>query len=370
MPKPDLHWQEQTQFNAALDAALLHNRVAFTIDAFHSKTRDLLLLVNVPITTGFNLQLQNVGSVQNNGVELSVTTTNIERPTVTWRSTLTISHNHNKVLDLGTKSDPVTGKPVAVTQFTVTPRTGNFFDPSDVYLVRVGEPLGSIYGYQVAGLWQVGDQCYLTNTVECTPGEYKIVDQLTVDTNSTPDGIPDVADGKITAADRVILGRGEPKFYGGFGNTLTYRRFTLDAFFSFTYGNKIINAGKAYGCLAIMQANERTCVLDRWTPTHTNTDVPRPNRDRARLLYSTFVEDGSYLRLQTLTLGYELPAGLIPGTVATRLYVTAQNLFTITGYSGFDPDVNSEGGDERFGLIDIGAYPRQRVWNFGLTTTF
>ena len=370
MPNPDLHWEEQTQFNAGLDAALLHNRVAFTIDAYHSKTRDLLLLVNVPITTGFNQQLQNVGSVQNNGVELSVTTTNIERPKLTWRSTLTISHNHNKVLDLGTRSDPVTGKPVAVTQFTVTPRTGNFFDPSDVYLVRVGEPLGSIYGYQVAGLWQVGDQCYLTNTVECTPGEYKIVDQLTVDTNSTPDGIPDVADGKITAADRVILGRGEPKFYGGFGNALTYRRFTLDAFFSFTYGNKIINAGKAYGCLAIMQANERTCVLDRWTPTHTNTDVPRPNRDRARLLYSTFVEDGSYLRLQTLTLGYELPRGLIPGTVATRLYVTAQNLFTITGYSGFDPDVNSEGGDERFGLIDIGAYPRQRVWNFGLTTTF
>src|SRR5436309_3185364 len=370
MPNPDLHWEEQTQFNAGLDAALLHNRVAFTIDAYHSKTRDLLLLVNVPITTGFNQQLQNVGSVQNNGVELSVTTTNIERPTLTWRSTLTISHNHNKVLDLGTRSDPVTGKPVAVTQFTVTPRTGNFFDPSDVYLVRVGEPLGSIYGYQVAGLWQVGDQCYLTNTVECTPGEYKIVDQLPLDTNSTPAAIPDLPDVKITAADRVILGRGEPKFYGGFGNALTYRRFTLDAFFSFTYGNKIINAGKAYGCLAIMQANERTCVLDRWTPTHTNTDVPRPNRDRARLLYSTFVEDGSYLRLQTLTLGYELPRGLIRGTVANRLYVPAQNLFTITGYSGFDPDVNGEGGDERFGLIDIGAYPRQPVWNFGLTTTF
>src|SRR5213075_3117813 len=124
--------------------------------------------------------------------------------------------NSNTVLDLGTRPDTA-GRPVAVLQLApFSPRTGNFFDPSDVYLVRVGEPLGSIYGYQVAGLWQVGDQCYLTNTVECTPGEYKIVDQLTVDTNSTPDGIPDVADGKITAADRVILGRGEPKFYGGF----------------------------------------------------------------------------------------------------------------------------------------------------------
>jgi TonB-linked SusC/RagA family outer membrane protein len=356
MPNPDLHWEEQTQFNAGIDAALLHNRVAVTIDAYRAKTRDLLLFVNVPVTTGFNQQLQNVGSVQNRGVELSVTTTNIERPKVTWRSTLTVSHNHNKVLDLGTRPDPITGNPVAVTEFTVTPRTGNFFDPSDVYLVRVGEPLGSIYGYRVAGLWQVGDPCYLTNALDCTPGEFKIADLN--------------GDSAITAADRTILGYGEPKFYGGFGNTLTYGRFTLDAFVNFTYGNKIINAGKAYGCLAIMQANERTCVLDRWTPTHTNTDIPRPNRDRARLLYSSFVEDGSYLRLQTLTVGYQLPTGLIPAASTTRLYVTAQNLFTITGYSGFDPDVNSQGGDARFGLIDIGAYPRQRVWNFGLTTTF
>jgi len=198
MPNPDLHWEEQTQFDAGLDAALLHNRVTFTFDAYHSKTRDLLLLVNVPITTGFNQQLQNVGSVQNNGVELSVTTTNIERPKLTWRSTLTISHNHNKVLDLGTRPDPVTGKPVAVTEFTVTPRTGNFFDPGDVYLVRVGEPLGSIYGYQVAGLWQVGDQCYLKNALDCTPGEFKIADLN--------------GDSAITGADRTILGYGEPKF--------------------------------------------------------------------------------------------------------------------------------------------------------------
>ena len=137
------------------------------------------------------------------------------------------------------------------------------------------------------------------------------------------------------------------------------------------YGSKVINAGDAYGCLDIMQANERTCVLDHWDSTHTNTIIPRPNRDRARSLYSTFVEDGSYLRLQTLTLGYDLPAGLLFGGAASaRVYVTGQNLFTITGYSGFDPDVNSQGGDPRFGLIDIGAYPRSRMWNFGIRATF
>ena len=355
MPNPDLHWEERTELNVGVDAGLLRNRVAFTLDAYRSKTTDLLLLMDVPVTTGFSQQLQNVGAVQNRGVELSVTTSNIERPKLTWRSTLSLAHNSNKVLDLGTRPDSL-GNRVPIQQFTVAPRTGNFFSPSDVYVIQVGQPLGSIYGYQVTGLWQTGDPCYLKNAGECTPGEFKIVDIN--------------GDSAITAADRVILGRSEPKFYGGLGNTLTFGPFSLDAFLNFSYGNKVINAGEAYGCLAIMQANERACVLDRWTPTHTNTSVPRPNRDRARLLYSTFVEDGSYLRLQTLTFGYQLPAGLIPGAVSTRLYVTGQNLFTITGYAGFDPDVNSMGGDPRYGLIDIGAYPRQRVWNFGLTTTF
>ncbi|HEY6156361.1 MAG TPA: TonB-dependent receptor [Gemmatimonadales bacterium] len=359
MPNPDLHWEQKTEFNAGLDGAVLDNRVAFSLDVYRSKTRDLLLLMNVPVTTGYSQQLQNVGSIQNNGVELSLTTVNVSRPDLNWRSTLTLSHNGNQVLDLGTRPD-TSGKPVPIRQFTVTPRTGNFFDAGDVYLVRVGEPLGAIYGYQVTGLWQRGDTgaaCYLTDKTACTPGEYKVADLN--------------GDGKITAADRTILGNSQPKFFGGFSNTVTYGRFSLDALLNFVYGNKVINAGNAYGCLDIMQANERTCVLDHWDSTHTNTMVPRPNRDRARSLYSTFVEDGSYLRLQTLTLGYDLPAGLLfRGAASARVYVTGQNLFTITGYSGFDPDVNSQGGDPRYGLIDIGAYPRSRVWNFGVRATF
>jgi len=360
MPNPDLHWEQKTEFNVGLDATMLRSRVAFTLDAYRSKTKDLLLQVSVPVTTGYNQQLQNVGSVQNNGVELSLTTVNVARPTLTWRSTLTVAHNSNTVLDLGTRPDTA-GRPVAVLQLApFSPRTGNFFDPSDVYVVRVGEPLGAIYGYEVTGLWQKGDTgaaCYLTDKTACTAGEYKVADLN--------------GDGKITAADRTILGHSEPKFYGGFSNTVTYGRLSLDAFFNFVYGNKVINAGDAYGCLDIMQANERTCVLDHWDSTHTNTIIPRPNRDRPRSLYSTFVEDGSYLRLQTLTLGYDLPAGLLFGGAASaRVYVTGQNLFTITGYSGFDPDVNSQGGDPRFGLIDIGAYPRSRMWNFGIRATF
>ena len=141
-------------------------------------------------------------------------------------------------------------------------------------------------------------------------------------------------------------------------------------FLTFSVGNDIVNAGRAYGELAIMQANERASVLDRWTPTHTNTTIPRANSNRPRRMYSTLVEDGSYLKVHTLTLGYQLPARLIRGVESARLFLTGQNLWTITHYSGFDPDVNSMGGNAIFGGIDIGAYPRSRVWNFGVSATF
>jgi TonB-linked SusC/RagA family outer membrane protein len=356
-PNPDLRWEQQTQLNLGFDADFLDHRITVTLDHYRSTTKDLLLVVPLPSTTGFTSQLRNIGAIRNRGVELSVGSINLQGDRFTWRSAFNVATNRNKVLNLGVD-----------TALFLAPRTGNFFAPNDIYLVKVGKPLGAIFGYQVNGLWQQGDQCYLTNTAQCAPGEYKVVDQITVDTDG--DSIPDAPDGQITAADRIVLGYGDPKFYGGLSNTLTYGPFSLDVLLSFVSGNKVVNAGNAYGCAAIGQANERTCVLDRWTPTNTDTDVPRANRSRPRRLYSTFVEDGSYLRLQTLTLGYRLPTHWLRGVEAAQLYLTGQNLFTLTGYSGFDPDVNSMGGDARFGGIDIGAYPRTRTWNLGLSLTF
>jgi TonB-linked SusC/RagA family outer membrane protein len=355
-PNPDLRWEQKTEFNVGVDAAMARNRVTFALDAYRSVTKDLLLSVTLPSTTGFTNQLRNIGSVRNLGLELTVSTVNVERERFSWRSTLNVAGNRNKVVDLGTALD-ASGNSVPLKELNVSPRTGNFFSPGDIYVVRVGEPLSSINGFTVTGLWQPGDQCYLRNpSTNCIPGEYKIADLN--------------GDSAITAADRTILGQGDPKFYGGLSNTLSYGPFSLDVFLSFNYGNKIINAGNAYGALAIMQNNERTAVLDRWTPQNTSTTVPRANEARPRRLYSTLVEDGSYLRLQTLTLGYRLPAGAIPGAETAQVFLTGQNLWTATDYSGFDPDVNSMGGDSRFGGIDIGAYPHSRTWNFGVSITF
>ena len=346
MPNPDLKWEKQTQLNVGLDAALLQNRVVLALDVYRARTNDLLLSIPLPATTGYTSELRNIGSVRNRGVEVSLNTVNVERGRFSWRTSLNVAANRNRVLTLRTGNDSL----------FLSPRTGNFFSPSDVYLVTAGLPLGAIYGYQVTGLWQVGDACYLKTASDCTPGEYKIADRN--------------GDSVITASDRTILGYADPKFYGGVGNTLSFGPLTLDAFFTFSSGNKIINGGNAYGDLLIMQNNERTTALDRWTPTNTNTTVPRANLNRPRRLYSPLVEDGSYLRLQTLTLSYQLPPGFVPHAAAARVYLTGQNLFVLTHYTGFDPDVNSMGGDARFGGIDIGAYPRARVWNFGVTATY
>jgi TonB-linked SusC/RagA family outer membrane protein len=354
MPNPDLRWERQSQLNAGVDAVFAGSRVTLSLDAYRSVTEDLLLFVAVPSTTGFTSQLRNVGSVRNAGLEVSLSTVNVVRDNFAWRSTVNVAGNRNRVRDLGTSLDSE-GNVVPLEQVLLGARGAGFIGGT-THIIRVGEPLSSFFGYQVDGLWQQGDSCPLTDTDACTPGEFRIVDQND--------------DGEITAADRVILGHGDPSFYGGFNNSFTYGPFSLDGFMSFVVGNDIINAGKAYGCFVIMQQNERACALDRWTPENTNTDIPRANSARARQLYSTLVEDGSYLRLQTLTLGYEIPSGLIPAASVARLYLTAQNLWTITGYSGFDPDVNSMGGDGRFGGIDIGAYPHSRVWNLGVTVTF
>ena len=347
-PNPNLKWESTRQLNAGVDASLFNNRVTLSLDAYHSVTKDLLLWTNLPRTSGYVNQLRNIGSVRNRGVELGISTVNIQHGSVTWRSTLNVAGNRNVVLDLGDVNTILPGPS----------RYGWFIDGYDSFVVQVGQPLGSIYGYRVTGLWQQGDACSLKapQNKDCAPGEYRIADVN--------------GDSLITPADRAILGYTQPSFYGGISNSVTFGPFSLDVFCNFSYGNKVANVNNVFSELATGFLNERAEVLDRWTPTNTNTTIPRANNARPRRLYSTFVEDGSFLRLQTITLGYQFPPGLIPGTRTARLYLTGQDMFVLSSYSGFDPEVNSIGGDSRYRGVDSGAYPRARVVNFGMTVTF
>ena len=348
-PNPDLKWEQTQQYNAGLDMGWLDNRITATVDAYRSTTRDLLLRVSLPASTGFQNQLQNVGSVRNGGVEASISTLNLSRRGFTWRTTFNAAANRNRVLNLG-----------AATEIPNTDDKGIGGQVGGAVIVtRVGEPLGTFVGLRTNGLFQQGDQCTLTTlrpTIDCVPGEYKYVD-----TNG---------DGRINANDRVILGNAQPDWYGGLSNDFTVGPFTLNVFFQGVFGNEVLNAPAINTKNVSTFSNQTRDALNRWTPTNTNTNVPRANANRPREVYDVHVEDGSFIRLQTLTLGYTLPARLIPRAQGARVYVTGQNLALWTDYTGFDPEVNSFGGDVRARGIDLGGYPRARVWNFGLNLGF
>ena len=335
---PDLRWETQDQVNAGIDVGFFDNRVTFSVDAYQTKTRDLLFGVSLPAILGQTSQLQNVGSLKNRGLELTVNTVNFEGTNFLWRSNLNLSTNRNEITSLG-----------KTPELTVTSNNVSF-------LLKPGLPLGSMLAYKVLGLYQQGDECTLTNKSQCTPGEYKLQDT---------DG-----NGIINDADRVILGHGDPKFFGGFTNNLSYGPVTLDAFFNFSYGNTLANISRWRNSLVRGVYNERREVLDHWTTTNTDTDIPRPNVNRLQVVYSTLIEDASFLRLQTLTLGFQLPEQYLPIAQSARLNLTGQNLLTWTDYTGFDPEMNRAGGDARFRGVDFGGIPRARVWNIGVSATF
>jgi len=339
---PDLRWETQQQINVGVDVAVLNNRVMLSMDAYRTTTSDLLLGVQLSSLSGYSSQLQNIGSVRNRGVELSLTTINLlgDDRSLSWSSTLNVAANRNEVLDIG-----------GVDQITVGGGPGG---PS--FVVQPGLPLSSMMGYKVLGLYQQGDACNLINTSQCAPGEFKVQDT---------DG-----NGIINNDDRVILGDGEPTFYGGFSNTFRYRGFSIDAIFNFSVGNKVWNLTKSRNSLVRGVYNERREVLNRWTPENTNTMVPRANADRPSLPYSVLMEDGTFVRLQTLTIGYSIPENLIPGASSANLYLTGQNLWLLSDYTGFDPEVNTFGGDARRRGLDNNAMPRPRTWNFGINVAF
>lgn len=346
---PNLKWETQNQANVGVDAGFANNRILMSVDAYQSRTHDLLLDVPLPRSSGFSSQLQNVGSVMNRGVELSVTTVNTTSDRFNWRTSFNVSANRNTVQDLGGRDfiDPGTS------------RYGFFIGNMSSHIVQVGQPIGSFYGFQVNGIFQQGDVCPIASPrpgIDCVPGEYNVADAN--------------GDGKIDQSDRVILGRSEPKFYGGFTNNLSSGAWSLDAFVNFSQGNKAANIGRTWTELATGFLNESDRVLNRWTPTNTSATIPRANNGRPRWLYSPMVEDASFVRLQNVTLGYRLPAlGMLP-VQSARVYVTGQNLFVLTRYTGFDPEVNGIGGDPRLPGVDVGAYPRARSWNTGLAVTF
>jgi TonB-linked SusC/RagA family outer membrane protein len=342
---PNLGWEKTMQYNFGVDASILNNRVSIVSDVYYKRTSNLLLEVPVPYTSGLESSFHNFGAVENKGVELGITTQNFIGE-FQWTTSLIYSANRNKVLSLGPD----------ITEFVPIDPSNN---PRPFGIVRVGEPLGSFYMYKTKGLFQAGDdftQSPLQNT--------KAGSQKYLDVN---------ADGKITqAGDRTIVGNAQPKFIAGLTNTFRYKGCDLTIFFQSSYGNKIFNNNRAELELGTGFTGASANLLNRWTPTNISTDMHRAVEDPSPTLSDRFVEDGSYLRLKNVTLGYTLPTSLLSKAHIknVRLYVSTQNWLTWTHYTGFDPEVSRNGQSAINAGVDNGGYPNTKSIMGGLSLTF
>ncbi len=340
----DLKWETTEQFNVGIDAAMLNGRISATIDYFSKNTKDLLFNLPLPLASGYASILSNVGEVQNKGFEVLINTTNVITDDFKWDTSLNFAAIKNKVVDLGRIESIVTGNIMAV---------GN------TAIIREGEPLASYYGYNVTGIFQEDDD--ITNSAQplAEPG-FPIFEDIN-------------GDGAITPDDQTIIGSPFPDFTYGIQNSFSYKNFQLDVFFQGQEGAELININlieSLYPANFRRNRQSRT-IVDRWTPENTDAKWPssvNPNAYGASKVNTLTVEDASYFRLKNVQFSYQVPVDNIDFLNSMRVYITGQNLFTITDYGGFDPESNSLGSSNV--RVDYSSYPTARTYLLGLTASF
>ena len=359
----NLKWEGSSTINLGLDFGFFEDRISMSVDLFDKNTKDLLLAQQLAHATGFSTQMQNIGKIRNRGLELSFNSTNIDRKNFLWQTNFNISFIENKLISLADGTDYVQTRSGFDSNFT-----------ANDYIAIVGESLGLIYGYEWDGLYQAND---FTVTPE---GKY-ILKEGVVDNPSYTAGVqPGVVkyvdqtgDGKITSEDRTVIGNALPKWYGGITNTFSFYGVDFSFMFQYNYGNDIYNATRVFATQSRRgRVNMLAEVADRWTPTNANNTVPKYDGYVTNDIYSRFVEDGSFLRLKNVTLGYTLPSKLTKKAKISkiRIYASAQNLYCFNNYSGFDPEVSTAGNNPMTPGLDWGAYPKSRIFTMGLDLQF
>ena len=335
MENSDLHWEKTAQTDIGLDAYLFNSRIAFTADYYMKNTTDMLLDAPIPMSVGMgwrtSITTENIGSMTNKGLEFQVSSKNLTG-LLKWTTDFNISFNRNKITKLAY------GVPIL----------GGFIDNrSACAIAEVGKPLGMFYGYVAEG-------------VDPATGNIKYKDL---------DHSGDLSDG-----DKTIIGNANPKFTYGLTNSFEYKGFTFSFFFQGVQGNQIFNASRIVTEGMYYPINQMATVLNRWEKPGDITTMPKSDRDNANHnsdVSSRYVEDGSYLRLKSATLGYDLPKSISKFLKIEKfhIYVTAENLLTFTKYSGYDPEVSAYGVGIAPG-VDFGSYPESRSFMFGLNINF
>ncbi|SKC43516.1 SusC/RagA family TonB-linked outer membrane protein [Ohtaekwangia koreensis] len=344
---PDLKWETTAQFDVGLDFGLFNDRISITADWYLKKTRDLLYSVSLPITSGFNTSLQNIGKVQNKGIEFSISSVNVDKA-LRWTTNFNISANRNKILDLGNvKGDIPAGSASGHLQL------------ANSGILRVGEPIGVFYGLETDGIFQNQAEIDASAQKTAKPGDRRYKDL-------TPDGA-------INSSDRTILGYAQPKYIFGFTNSFSYKGFNLSIFFVGSQGNSVYNINRYELESLTGISNQSAVALNRWTPENPSNEIPRAtSTGNPYQVTSRQVEDGSYIRMRNIQLGYTFPSEWMERLrlASARIYISGQNLLTITDYSGYDPEVSRFGQDNLSQGIDYGSYPTAKMYLVGLNIGF
>lgn len=305
MPSQDLKWETTRQLDLGLDVSVLNRRLNFVLDYYYKKTNDLIRSIDIPALAGFPSTYSNMGDLKNTGFELGINSVNFEGD-FTWKTSFMIACNKNELTSLGDGSKKIgtshwVGKPISI---------------------------GNRYMIESDGIWQLGEEGEASK-YGSVPGDVRYIDQN--------------EDGKINDEDRVFVGSYYPNFYGSLTNEFSYKNFDLNVFMTFEQGRDIYNGNNYILLSGSGVDNNRTEMLDRWTPTNPSNKYPRASatsKNRLSTTTSEFLEDGSYLKIKNITLGYTVPSNITSklGMSYLRAYASVSNPFTFTKYSGMDPE--------------------------------
>lgn len=376
IPNTDLKWESNNTLNIGVDMGFFNQRLTIAPEFYLNRSSNLLLESRLPMSLGWTSKIQNIGATQNMGVDLAITSVNIEKKNFRWTTNFNLSHNKNKIIQLAGEQSFL--------------EESNFGFAQKDYIVAVGQQIGQMYGFKTVGLYQPEDFDY-----DNTTGKYSQKEGVAYAPNAQPGHwkFEDVnGDGRITDDDRTVIGKAAPILFGGMNNTFSYKNFDLSIFLNFSLGNDVLNATKLSNSLGARTNKNALGVIkssNRWVTVNANGErVTDPDELRAmnqgktiaaytdledgdKVVHSWGVEDGSFLRINNITLGYTFSKALLKKAYIQnlRIYATANNLYTFTKYTGFDPEVSTRGNGLTPG-VDWGAYPKSRSFVFGVNVTF
>lgn len=370
LANPDLKWEKSISKDLGIDLGFLKNRLNLTVDLYEKRTNDLLYRASLPGSTGYNASIKNIASISNRGVELTLSADVVKRDKFAYSTSFNITFNRNRLEALSDPSEE------GVTS-TIAWEAG--FQGIPAFIARLGGPLGQIYGLISDGVYQYADFDKLPNGTYVLKGNLPSRD-IAANRAKTQPGTTKFIDlnndGQIDDNDRTVIGNGYPLHVGGWSNNFQCKNFDANIFFQWSYGNDIINANRLWFSTGLGAAtrgnlfggqNNFAEYADRWSPDNQDTDIPIQG---AGQYASQWVEDGSYLRLKTLNVGYSFPSKLLSRykIAKLRVFVSASNLITLTKYKGYDPEVSAFSS----GLtpsLDYSTYPRPLTVTAGVNLT-